>query len=123
MSRFIKHMVAACTAAIFLVASLYCCCFSSIQWTKQRHSCCQTKDGESQKSSKQDCPHCNATFNAEQTVKDVHDIQFISLAVVFKVEYKGMHAPIFIGKSLFINGPPGPFYVVPLYIKNPSLRI
>ncbi len=118
-----KTLTAVCLAASFLVASIYCCCFSSIQLAKQKHNCCATKSQKSEKPAQHDCPHCNSSFNADVTVKDAHQIEVgvVSLATV--IETKVVHLPVIYGKSLFINGPPGPVVTVPLYIQHHALRI
>ncbi len=117
-----KHITAVCVAASFIVASLYCCSFSSIELKNHKHACCDTKAGHGQKSST-DCPHCNSSFNAESRAHDADQFQLIAPVLSFTMEHGISHVPVVLGKSLFINGPPGPLNIVPLYIKSPSLRI
>ncbi len=124
MSTLGRKITAVCVAASFMMAALYCCCFSTIQWSKQKSSCCAAKESKDQKTSKQDCPHCNSSFHAELALKDTGHVTLAAVdALPVTFERTISYAPVVVGKSLFINGPPGPLHTVPLYIKFPSLRI
>jgi len=116
-------MTAVFLATTFLAATVYCCCFSSIQWSKQKHACCEKKSGHDQQSSKHDCPHCNSSFNADTIIKDIQQVHLITSVQTIDFEHKVSHVPIVLGKSLFINGPPGFFNTVPLYLQTHALRI
>ncbi len=119
-----KTLTAVCLAASFLVASIYCCCFSFIQLEKQKHGCCPTKASKNEKSSKHDCPHCNSSFKADLATKDAPQSVVLSVTpMAVPLGHVVSHVPILVEKSLFINGPPGPIFTVPLYIQHHALRI
>jgi hypothetical protein len=118
-----KPFVTVLLAISFMVVSLYCACYSTIQLSKQKQSCCKTKESKSHHSAAHDCPHCNSSFNAEVAIKDFQQIKAPNLSQpVYHPDVIAV-APITLGKSLFINGPPGFITSVPLYIQSHALRI
>lgn len=81
-----------------------------------------SKKESPQKTTKHDCVHCNAAFKADLTANAYHNAVVSTPATLTldrTISYKSVN-PI---KTLYLNGPPGPVYVVPLYIQLHTLRI
>ncbi len=107
----------------FTVATLYCCCFSFLQTAPKKHDCCVTKKEHHQKTAQHDCAHCNATLKADLTAKDASQIAIVVTPAPLTFNRAIAYRPVNSVKSLYLNGPPGPRHVVPLYLQLHTLRI
>jgi hypothetical protein len=122
-----KPIVPLLLAGAFVITSVLCCCVRHLIETQpaaKAASCCHTKTAKTDPSSKKTCDGCSSVLKSSDTVKvfdltPVSLIKFSSVATASVFTFKPVHtiAPV------FVNGPPGPLSIVPLYTQFHSLRI
>ena len=116
-----KSFLVMALAGTFLAGTIFCCCIRQFVQEKAQTSCCH-------KTTKADPVKCGA--GCSSIIKSAENTKLFDLVpssgvmpvppvVVSVFSFKPVHAI----KSVFLNGPPGPVSVVPLYIQSRSLRI
>ncbi len=105
---------------VFLFSTLVCCCVRHLVQDKKVSSCCH----KTAKSDPVKCTDgCSSLVKSAEKTKtfDLSPAPLILAQQSFTPEFS--LKPVHITKSIFINGPPGPFTAVPLYTQFHSLRI
>ena len=115
-------------AAVFTVGSVLCCCVRNIAQAHAAakiHSCCAAKAKADTQHKAGDCSQCSSSLKIAEAAQP---ISFVSpLVFAFKVLPADMafipRPQLAEYKTAWINGPPGFFTAVPLYIQSRSIRI
>ncbi len=123
MKQPLKNSFLVLTGLIFIIANVLCCCVikNQIQASKPICSHCASKDGKA--SPIKEC--CFSKASPMELAKNqiFHWIGPIGLAFIAFALIQLLPANRLTLKSLYINGPPGPYTLIPLYIKARSIRI
>ncbi len=123
-----KSMLVVTLAAVFTVASVFCCCVRHIAQASvtapKTHACCASKGKAAEHSSKTtDCPHCSISLKSTQ-IQSVESIP--SFSITIKILPSDMifvaYTPV-VYQSPWADGPPGFLSEVPLYITTHQIRV
>lgn len=122
MRRVINPIFISGLVGVFLVGSFVCCCARHLMQPQKvvKTDCCH----KTAKADPVKCTDgCSSLSKSTETAKAFDlvpstDVQITSV-IVSTFSFKPVHTI----KPVFLNGPPGPFTVVPLYTQFHSLRI
>jgi ABC-type phosphate transport system permease subunit len=123
MNKTFKSTTAFAVSIAFLAMAAFCCCVakgSLAAMQKKSCSSCATKTKEVPKS--HEC--CFSKASPMEIVKQsgILPLLPVLILIVLAFLYSIPRLPIVLS-SLFIHGPPGPYRLVPIYIKSRSIRI
>ena len=122
MNRHAKIRILVFLTLAFIVAKVLCCCVikeSFAAFKKASCSHCTTKTSHDASSG---C--CFLKGSPMEQISNQHlnaILPFVSLIVIAFLYIKPQIRLTY--RNLYLNGPPGPFTLVPLYIQSRSIRI
>lgn len=124
MNKHTKTLISILAVTVFVITNVICCCVikSHLQaFKKIACSHCPSKDSSSPVSKQ--C--CFSKASPMELAKNqiFHITTPVFLALVMFVFIQLVPKNRLVLRSLYINGPPGPYALVPLYIKARSIRI
>ena len=124
MKKTFKTTTAVVVSIAFLAMVALCCCIVRESLAgMQKKSCAHCASSKAQDTSKShEC--CFSKASPMEIAKSSGILAFMPVLILMAISFLYVipRLPIVLN-SLYINGPPGPYRLVPIYIKSRSIRI
>lgn len=123
MKKFIKPFFVSMLIVMFMATAVFCCCVIKSAMASAQKATCSHCASTKQAPGANQCCFTKAS-PMEVAKNSLVPMPLFSLLVMAFVSLLYITPnPRLALRSLYINGPPGPLALVPLYIKSRSIRI
>ena len=123
MNKTYKSFIAVLVVLAFLATAVLCCCMIKEGLAgAQKAACSHCSTKTKSDAGKHEC--CFSKASPMEMVKHSGILPLLPLLIltVFAFRHILPRLPLVLN-SLYLNGPPGPYTLVPIYIKSRSIRI